>query len=739
MPIPSPAARRAVLSLELLEQRLVLDGGRQTGTIGEDVNLDGGLDVFGDQIVTVQAYEDASRSAFSIFDTGSSAITFSAGDQAAFKARGNPIPIKVPGGAVAVGVGGKVVGDVSKPGTIRVGGLSAASLSFDGLGMPQFDIHFDSGSVAVPGIQAFVGTPTGSPQMPTITGTPILNPSPDQPRGLAALVNMHGARLDFSGTIPDTVLALPDLSFVSPGTQLAATPSTGKPVRVPLTLVGSDNHASPGGAITESPNPVQNNVGLVAGPTRLQYQRFLFDTGAQITIISTYTAKALGLDLSSPDRTLDVEGVGGIQKVPGFTLDKLTLPRSDGGSLEFKGVPVFVLDVGQGLDGILGMNLFNSASAMLYDPFGAGGPSVSFTFYTGSDRGGGDGSSPGVVAKLRQLGVSFTSTIHGPNLPAFESTTGRISGRVFTDYNANGIPDPGKPGLAGQTVYLERDGKPLPQGRLSTTTDANGIFHFVDLPPGTYTVREIVPPNQVQVSPPNGFAHVVATNDTEQGGVYFGNVPLQSDPITAYVATLYGTLLDRAPDAAGLNIWFQALFHGTSREQVARAIWESPEHRGRQIDEYYQTFLHRQASSAERATWILAFQSGLSEIDVERAFLTSGEYQAVHSDDFAFIAALYTDVLNRPADALGQSAWVTLLRNGVSRSDAAKNFLLSDESVTRVLDRYYADFLHRGLDQVGRTGWLAFFHQNDNSLDVIGEKILGSDEAFAWAKRLSRS
>jgi hypothetical protein len=391
------------------------------------------------------------------------------------------------------------------------------------------------------------------------------------------------------------------------------------------------------------------------------------------------------------------------------------------------------------LDGILGMNLFNSASAILYDPFGAGGPSVSFTFFTGSDCGGGDGSNPSTSAKLRQLGVSFASTIHGPGLPEFESTTGQITGRVFTDYNSNSIPDAGEPGRAGQTVYLERDNHPLPQGRLSTTTDANGFFHFTDLPPGTYTVREIVPPDQVQVSPQNGFVRVVVQNDTVADGVYFGNLPLQSDPTTAYVATLYGTMLDRAPDAVGLNAWFQMLFHGTSREQVAQAIWESPEHRGRQIDDYYQTFLHRQASSAERGAWILAFQSGLSEIEVERAFLTSVEYQAAHRDDFAFVAALYTDVLKRPADALGQSFWVTLLRNGMSRSDAAKNFLISDESVTRVLDRYYADFLHRGLDQVGRIGWLAFFHEDDNGLDVIGEKILGSDEAFAWAKRTSRS
>jgi hypothetical protein len=442
--------------------------------------------------------------------------------------------------------------------------------------------------------------------------------------------------------------------------------------------------------------------------------------------------------LRNPTRYLDVEGVGGTEKVPGFTLDKLTLPSSDG-QLEFRGVPVFVLDVGQGLDGVLGMNLFNTAAAMLYDPLGPGGASLSLTFYTGSDRGGGDGSSPDIVAKLRQLGLSFASTLHGPRLPAFESTTGQISGQVFLDYNSNGVPDAGEPGLAGRTIIIDRVGLPLPRGPLTTTTDANGFYRFTDLPPGTYTVREIVSSDQVQVAPRSGSLQVAVQNDVTTASVNFGNQPLQSDPVTSYVTQLYGTQLDRAPDAAGLNAWFQALFHGVSREQVSKAFWESGEHRGRQIDGYYQTYLNRQASPAERAAWISVFQSGMKERDVERAFLTSGEYQAAHGDDFGFIDALYTDVLKRQADPLSESAWVTLLRTGMSRDEAAKRFLTSDEGYTRMLDRYYADYLHRGLDNGGRQAWLAFLHSGDNLLDVTAEKVLASDEAFAWAKRLSRS
>ena len=90
---PTPK-RRCPLDLETLEGRLTPAGAPEL-----TIPLDPMGDRYGDQIVTVQAYQDASRAALSIFDTGATALTFSARDQAYFTAQGNPIPIKVPGGA----------------------------------------------------------------------------------------------------------------------------------------------------------------------------------------------------------------------------------------------------------------------------------------------------------------------------------------------------------------------------------------------------------------------------------------------------------------------------------------------------------------------------------------------------------------------------------------------------------------------------------------------------------------
>src|SRR5205807_1903855 len=97
--------------------------------------------------------------------------------------------------------------------------------------------------------------------------------------------------------------------------------------------------------------------------------------------------QALGLDLAMPRFRIPVQGLGdNVMEIPAFALDDLSLPLSDGGTLDFTQALVLVYDVPGGWDGVLGTNTFNTAAAVLYDPFGAGGPSLSATFLTHPDR-----------------------------------------------------------------------------------------------------------------------------------------------------------------------------------------------------------------------------------------------------------------------------------------------------------------------------------------------------------------
>ncbi len=90
---------------------------------------------------------------------------------------------------------------------------------------------------------------------------------------------------------------------------------------------------------------------------------FLFDTAAQVTVISIDNALDLNLDLANPEFTVPITGIGGtVDDAPGYTLDMLTIPATGAGDLIFENVPIIVLNIkgssGAYIDGIVGMNLF---------------------------------------------------------------------------------------------------------------------------------------------------------------------------------------------------------------------------------------------------------------------------------------------------------------------------------------------------------------------------------------------
>ena len=413
------------------------------------VDLDPFLDRFGSQLETIQIYRDAAgdRAAYSIYDTGASVVTWAVEDQEA----GIPIPIKVPNGAQAEGIGGTLVGDVSQPGTVLSVGMDAIRYTSD-FPYVQYDFGnaaFVPGSPAEHGVQVLVGTRGGSPDLPTITGTPIHNgrlPSfdPGTPNGIAAKINMQwgidmGSFLGdiLGGDDPLGLVALftgvkwptPNVQFVAPGVTLQQIPddpltplneSTTAPVRIPLAHYGLDNHQNPGDTITTSYNPFQNtgvvlsHHGATVGDDPNDRLAMLFDTGASLSIISKKMAAGLGLNLSAPEYSIDVQGAaGGVGALPGFTIESLKLPVDDNGDGVFDGavvlhnVPVFVYDVtpadtdpAEGLDGILGMNLFNSAYEMLYDPLDPLGPSLRLTFLNDYYQ---EDIDPGLLGELGPL------------------------------------------------------------------------------------------------------------------------------------------------------------------------------------------------------------------------------------------------------------------------------------------------------------------------------------------------
>jgi hypothetical protein len=170
---------------------------------------------------------------------------------------------------------------------------------------------------------------------------------------------------------------------------------------------------------------------------------------------------------------------------------------------------------------------------------------------------------------------------------------------------------------------------------------------------------------------------------------------------------------------------------GLPRQTFVFDVWRSPEHRGIEVDQFYQTYLGRASDPAGRAGWINAFLSGSSEEDVIRGFVTSSEYQGEHASDQDFVTGLYNDILGRTPDAGGLAGYVQALQAGASRQAVAQAFLTSAEAHRRVVDEYYSLFLNRPPDTVGEQGWINVLQSGQGNYESVGEAFLASGEYFA--------
>lgn len=67
------------------------------------------------------------------------------------------------------------------------------------------------------------------------------------------------------------------------------------------------------------------------------------------------------------------------------------------------------------------------------------------------------------------------------------------AGTKFEDLDADGVKDPGEPGLSGWTIFVDYDGDGIHDaGEPFDVTDVNGEYLITDITPGTYLVREIM-------------------------------------------------------------------------------------------------------------------------------------------------------------------------------------------------------------------------------------------------------
>jgi hypothetical protein len=219
---------------------------------------------------------------------------------------------------------------------------------------------------------------------------------------------------------------------------------------------------------------------------------------------------------------------------------------------------------------------------------------------------------------------------------------------------------------------------------------------------------------------------------TGGGGVIRGldddeETPRRSE---GYIRALYITILGREADVDGLADYTQALRNGDSREDIARSIWTSYEHRTLQVAGYYQDFLGRPGTAAEIDSWATTMVDGATEEEVIISILTSDEYRSRFATDNQYVAQLYRDLLGRPAGAAEIESYTSSLDGGAEDEDVVESILTSPEARVLQLRTMYEQQLLRRPSEVELVSYQHLFGDL-NFITEVGVELAASDEMFS--------
>ena len=240
----------------------------------------------------------------------------------------------------------------------------------------------------------------------------------------------------------------------------------------------------------------------------------------------------------------------------------------------------------------------------------------------------------------------------------------------------------------------------------------------------------------------------------------FGTVVRDASGPGGKVFALYDGLLDRAPDAFGLEHFANALAHGMSATDLAGAMLGSGERTALHgaaapldnaafVQQLYGTVLDRPADAGGLATYTAALAAGTSRADLAVTFALSGEHLAKLSGAFAagiFVpdenaadaARLYYGVLGRAPDQAGLAAGTKALAGGTSVAALAKTALGSSEYLAKsgglddahFVDLLYQNALGRAADPGGLAAYVDALQHGASRADVA-VAIVESGEAHA--------
>lgn len=210
--------------------------------------------------------------------------------------------------------------------------------------------------------------------------------------------------------------------------------------------------------------------------------------------------------------------------------------------------------------------------------------------------------------------------------------------------------------------------------------------------------------------------------------------------VRAFVNRLYAFVLNREPDAYGLNDWVEKLMSKQiTGNDAAVGFFFSDELKLRNVSDsefvelLYKVMMNRDSDPSGKAYWMNMLNNGVSRRGVFNGFAGSAEFEnicnsyginrgtttALEGRDknygaTLFVARLYTQALGRPYDIDGLNDWCNRIvsgswsvtdvsTTGFFESPEFRNKNLNNEEYVKVL---YRTFLGREYDAAGLADWV---------------------------------
>jgi hypothetical protein len=208
----------------------------------------------------------------------------------------------------------------------------------------------------------------------------------------------------------------------------------------------------------------------------------------------------------------------------------------------------------------------------------------------------------------------------------------------------------------------------------------------------------------------------------------------RTDPVE-YVNDVYQYVLGHAAGSDALPYWLGVL-QSTSHHDMALAVLQTPEAKGRFVRLQYEKLLVREPDGSPNFWFQFLVQGGRDQ-DVTLAMITSNEYftrgapyHNTQAQEQAWVKQLYVELLGRQVDAPGLASWFNTLERGTPRLQITEQIVNSAEYRSRLIGNLFQSLLNRAPSASDLSVYQNYLLQGQ-TVEQLKATILGSAEYSA--------